>query len=148
MTDVLPEVATGNDAQPSASLLDERYGRKRQKGLDRRLGWAIGGVAVIITAIVLLTSFWHTEPLQFDDVHYEVVDERTATLDFTVTAPPNARVACAIESLSPSYATVGWKVVELPQSEQRSRMFHETLVTTQPPTTATLHSCWLLTSAS
>lgn len=134
------------DAAPAPdALLDERYGRRRQRGIDRRLGWSVAGAALIVGLAVLLFGGWHsTSSIEFRDLSYDVVDARTVRVDFEVTAPPGSPVACAVEALSPSYATVGWKILELPVSEQRTRRFTETLVTSYEATTGALRSCWVL----
>lgn len=138
--------ADGRDApERRVSSLDERYGRTRQRGIDRRLGWALAGIALLAGLAVVLFGGWQTaSSIEFRVLHYEVVDERTVTVDYEVTAPAGARVACAAEALSPSYATVGWSVRELPESDQRTRRFTETLVTTYEATTGTLRSCWVV----
>lgn len=127
----------------AVDTLDDRYGRGQQRGIDRRIGWAIGIVAVLAGLTFLLFGGWQ----QGTDIdarisHYEVIDDQTVKLNFDVTAPPTQPVACAIEALSPSFATVGWKVIELPRSEQRTRSLSETMVTTSPATTATVRECW------
>ncbi len=129
----------------AAGALDERYGRTSKRGIDRRLGWVIGSLAVIGGLIFLFFGGWQTtSKVETHDLHYEVIDDRSVTLDFEVTSQPGAPVACAIEALSTSFATVGWEVVELPIAEQRTRRFTSTLVTTYPATTATLRSCWVV----
>jgi hypothetical protein len=132
-------------ALPSTAALDERYGRGRQRGIDRRLGWGVAIAALALGLVVLLWGGWQTtSTVEFRDLHYEVVDQRTVRLDFEVSAPPGTRVACALEALSGSYATVGWSILELPVTDQRTRRFSETLVTTYEGATGTLRSCWVV----
>lgn len=129
--------------------LDERYGRTRQRGIDRRVGWGVGGLIALLVGGVLLFGSWRgTSDLEFKVVHYEVKDDRTVALDFDVTAPAQARVACAIEALSESFSTVGWRVLDLPPSELRTRSFHESIVTSYRATTGRVHSCWIVTAGS
>lgn len=131
------------------ALLDERYGRTRQRGLDRRLGWGLAAVALALGLAVLIFGGWQTtSSIEFRDLSYDVVDARTVRMDFEVTAPPGAPVACALEALSPSYATVGWRILELPAAEQRTRRFSETLVTSYEATTGALRSCWVLSDGA
>lgn len=125
--------------------IDERYDRRRQRGIDRRIGWALGGAAVLGgIAFLVFGGLPSAESVEFHDLHYEVVDARTVSVDFEVTAPPGLPVACAVEALSPSFATVGWKVVEIPAAEQRTRRFTTTLVTTYEATTGALRNCWVV----
>lgn len=131
-------------AAPDRSL-DERYGRTRQRGLDRRLGWGLAAGAVVLGAAVLLFGSWRASAgIEFKELHYEVQDARTVSLDFNVTAPTEEPVACALEALSGSFSTVGWKVVELPPSAQLTRSFTETLATTYRAATARVYACWVI----
>jgi len=129
----------------AAEALDERYGRTRQRGIDRRLAWTLGGLAVLAGLAVLIFGGWQrSSTVESRILHYRVMDARAVTVDFEVTAEPDAPVACALEALSPSFATVGWKIVELPQDQQRTRRFSETLLTTHGATTGTIRSCWVV----
>lgn len=123
--------------------LDDRYGRTRQLGVDRRLGWGIAGAAVLLGLAVLLFGGWQNNSTVEGKVrHYEVQDPRSVSIDFQVSAPAHTRVACALEALSESYSTVGWKVIVLPPSAQLIRSVDETLATTYEATTGTVRSCW------
>ena len=64
-----------------------------------------------------------------------------------MTASPGQEVACAVEALNSSFATVGWKIVTLPPSEHRTRTVTQTLVTTNQSNTGTVNSCWILTDS-
>jgi len=127
----------------AAAALDERYGRSRQRGVDKRLGWGLAGAALLLGAAVVLFGGWQTShTVESKVIHYEVQDPQTVLIEFQVSAPAGTPIACALEALSESYSTVGWKVVELPASEQRTRNLSETLATTYAATTGTVRSCW------
>jgi hypothetical protein len=142
-------VTDAADAGSSAQhLLDERYGRGRRRKFDRRLGWFIGGALVLFGIGFLFFSGWHEgSDLDFKDLDYSVVDERTVEVTMQVTAPAGSEVVCAIEAVSESYATVGWKTIELEPSETRTRQLTATLVTTSPATTGSVRSCWVNSEA-
>lgn len=128
-----------------AQLLDERYGRRRARGIDRRIGWMLAAVLVLLGLLVVFFGGWHlTSTVEFKSLNYEVIDDRTVRVDAQVTAPPGDAVACAFQALSTSRAVVGWKIVELPQSDDRTRRFDTTLVTTAPATTGNVRECWVL----
>lgn len=129
----------------SADLLDERYGRARRRGIDKRIGWAVGGALVLAGLGFLFFGGWQQgADLEYKDLHYSVIDDRTVLVDVQVTAPRDSEAICAIEALSDSYATVGWKLVQLPAEEQRTRRFETRVVTTSPATTGTVRECWLV----
>ncbi len=131
------------------SLLDDRYGRGRQRGIDARLGWTVAGIAVAAGLLFLFFGGWQQgSTVEFRDLAYSVDNDREVTVRYEVTAPPGTPLACTIEALSTSYATVGWKVVELEPAEDRTRRFTEQLITTSPATTGTVRSCWIPEQAS
>lgn len=131
------------------ALLDERYGRGRRRSFDRRLAWVAGGVLVLAGVAFLLFADWQRgNDLEFRDLDYSVIDERTVMVDVQVTTPASTEAICVIEALSESYATVGWKLVELPASEQRTKRFKTNVVTTSPATTGSVRECWLIADDS
>lgn len=130
------------------SSLDDRYGRTRQLGVDKRLGWGIAIGALLLGLVVLLFGGWQGNNTVEGKVrHYEVQDPRTVAIDFQVSAPAQTEVACALEALSESYSTVGWKVIVLPPSAQLTRSVSDTLATTYEATTGTVRSCWAVQPA-
>lgn len=128
--------------------LDARYGRARQRGIDRRLGWLIAGLALAGGLAVLVFGGWQQQSaLEYRTISYAVVDERTVRVTVEVSAPQRSEVACSLEALSTSYATVGWRLLQPGPSDNLTRRFDVTLVTTAPATTGTVRSCWLLEGA-
>ncbi len=138
------DAPAGATAGPSTSrLLDERYGRGRKRSIDKRFGWIAAGALVLAGVAVLLFGGWQQgSDLEFKDLDYAVVDERTVRVDVQVTGPADATLVCAVEALSESYATVGYKLVELPAGDERTRRFATTIVTTSKATTGTVRECW------
>ncbi len=135
-------------ADTAARTIEERYGRGKRRSIDKRLGWIVGGGAVLAGLAFLLFSGWqHSSTVEFRDLAYSVDSDREVTVSYEVTAPAQARVACTLEALSTSYATVGARTLELEPSEQRTRRFEQTLVTTYPATTGTVRSCWVVTES-
>lgn len=131
--------------QASQSLLDERYGKGRKRALDKRLGWIVGGAAVLAgLAFVLFGGWQQGTDLEFKDLHYSVNSETSVTVDVQVTAPADATVVCAVEALSTSHGTVGWKQVTIPPGDERTRRFTSTMITTSPATTGRVRDCWEL----
>ncbi len=124
-------------------MLDERYGRTRSTG--RR--WVIGAFAAL-GAIVVGLFVWMTvanslDAVDVDTTGFEVVDEHSVVLSFQFTAPVGRAVACAIEAQDEEHGVVGWRVVELPPSEEHVRAFRETIPTTAAATTGFVNSCWV-----
>jgi hypothetical protein len=124
-------------------MLDERYGRTRSP----RRRWVIGA-AVALGAVVVGLFVWTTVTNSLDSVDadttgFEVVDEHSVILSFQFTAPAGRPVACAIEAQDDDHGVVGWRVVELPASDEHTRAFRETIPTTAAATTGFVNSCWV-----
>ncbi len=132
----------------SQALLEERYGRSRSRSFDKRFAWIIGGVLVLAGLVFVFFGGWQQGTnIDFQELHYTVVDDSRVEIDIQVTAPPKATVICALEALSTSHGTVGWKIITVPESNERTRRFTGTLVTTAPATTGLVRDCWELTKA-
>ena len=131
-------------AEAQAASLEDRYGTGRSRRLDKRIGYVAGGLLVAGGIAFLAFSGWNdSSKLEFRDLAHSMPDDRTVTVTFEVTAPPETPVLCAVEALNVSYATVGWKITELPASSERTRTVTESLVTTNPATTGTVNHCWI-----
>jgi hypothetical protein len=82
--------------------------------------------------------------VSWQDIGYTKQDELNLDVKFEVSAPPNTPVACAVEALNKVKATVGWKIVELPVTEERTHTVTTRLVVTNPATAATARECWVV----
>lgn len=125
----------------TAQELDDRYGRTRR----RRLPWIIG----IVLAVVVVGYFsWSTitqsmNSVDADDLGFEVSDQYSVEVRFQVSGVAGKDVACAIEALDEEFGVVGWKVVEIPASEEHSRAITERVRTVAEATTGLVNSCWV-----
>ena|SRR5690625_3296373 len=123
--------------------LDERYGRARRRRGDRRVAivaFVVLGLAV--GALVVFGSFKMSNAPSFETTGYTITDDSDVQVRYTVSMPAGKTAACAVEALSESYATVGWKIVEIEASDSRMRRFATDLRTTAPPTTGHVKECW------
>lgn len=125
--------------------LEDRYGSTRRSRLDRRFAWAVAGVLVAAGIAFLLFSGWQNQNrVSMQDIGYSEVGENLLDVKFEVHTPGDTPVACAVEALNTSKATIGWKVVEVPASAQREHTVTTRLVTTGEATAATARSCWVV----
>jgi hypothetical protein len=137
------------DTQPgreSASALDDRYGRSpRSRRVERRVLWILGGViAVVFAAWVVLVSFDGTgATLEARDVAHRIVDEHSVEVSFSLNVAPGTATVCAVQALNEDHAIVGWKILEVPASEQRTRVITQTVRTSEQSNTGLISSCWL-----
>lgn len=127
--------------------LDARYGRGADAGRRNRLiGFSAGalGLVVVIAWLVWGGLLGEDATLESRDLGFELVDDSLVRVSFEVTAEPGSDVACAVQALNQSFTVVGWKIVELPASETRTRQFSEDLRTTELAVTGLIYRCWLL----
>jgi hypothetical protein len=130
----------------SSSALDERYGRTRANSRGARV---IGITVAVVFALVL--SAWvvwaaldgDSANIEFRDVAHEITDDTSVSVTWQVTAEPGSELSCAVEALNEGFTVVGWKIVDLPPSEQRTRVFTETLRTTELAVSGLIYRCWL-----
>lgn len=127
----------------TSQMLDERYGRTR----SRAPRWLIvAGTAV--AAAVVVGAGWMTVAGALDDVDvrttgFQLVDDSSVRIDFQVSAPAGREVACALEAQDADHGVVGWKVIELTETDGTPRAFQETIPTVSEATTGLVNSCWV-----
>lgn len=143
----MPSPAPAETPLPDAAestVLDERYGTSRRRGVDRRFAWIAAGLLVLGGVVFLVFSGWQQMgAVEVRDLDYSVESDHAVSVRFEVTADPEARVACAVEALNTSKAVVGWKVVEIPRTGERSHTVTTSLVTTNRATSGHAKTCWL-----
>jgi hypothetical protein len=141
-------------ATPSAVLPDAiaaRYGRtSRNRARDRRLIWsAAAAFAVVFVAWVVWAGLDGSRPsIESRNTAHEIVDDTLVSVSFEVTGPQDTPMACSVQALNEQFAVVGWKVVELPPSEQRTRNLTELVRTTELSNTGVVDTCWVVEDGS
>ncbi len=123
-----------------------RYGRtpeakKRQKALGM-IG-AIGVAVVLVAWIVWAGPLRTSSQFQARDLGFTIVDQRNIVVQFEISVTPNTRMECAVQALSAEYGIVGWRVIDIPPSSQRTRVFEQPLRTSEMPVTGLLYRCWV-----
>lgn len=125
-------------------MLDERYGRVRSPHARLR-AWIIG-VIVAVAAVAILSWMAFGSSANTVDAKataYSVVDARTVSVSFQVTAPAGSDVACILEADDEEHGIVGWKVVQLPTSTSHTHSFQEDIPTVALATTGLVNTCWV-----
>ncbi len=126
--------------------LQQRYGLT-PRGRSRNKVFAIVSAAVF--AVVLIAWIWWaglaqpTAQLETRDLGYTTIDDRTISVRFDVSVDPGTPVWCAVQALNAQYGIVGWRVVEIPPGDSRTRVFDQPLRTSEPAVTGLLYECWL-----
>ncbi|MCM3696183.1 DUF4307 domain-containing protein [Microbacterium oleivorans] len=125
--------------------LADRYGRTRSAA-SRRWTWvAIGAVAVAATGLLGWTTVSNAlNSVDADTTGFTLPDEHTVEVRVQVTVNPGTRVACSLEAQDAEHGIVGWKIVEVPASDDHSRIVTAQIPTTAPATTGFVRSCWII----
>ncbi len=129
-----------------SDALAARYGRTPHSR-RRRVAIAIGvGGAVLATAVVWVIWVGLLGPgasLEARDTGFTIASDESVDIRFDVTSEPGTAVSCALQALNPRFAIVGWKIVDLPPSDQRTRVFEVNVRTIETATTGLIYRCWL-----
>jgi hypothetical protein len=125
----------------------ERYGRTprdRRRRLVVGLVAAAGVLVAVVAWVVWVGLFGPSASLESRDLGY-ANDNPDGSVDvsFEVTVDAGTPVSCALQALNGQFAIVGWKIVDLPPSEQRTRVFVENVRVTEPAVTGLIYRCWL-----
>jgi hypothetical protein len=132
-------------APRSTAALDERYGRTRPARLRQRWLYGIAGglVALVFGAWVLWAGLDQVGgSIDATDRAFDIVDDRTVDVSFSVVMPAGQEAWCAIQAQDEQRSIVGWRVVELPAQDGVERIETVRLRTTGPAVTGLIHSCW------
>jgi hypothetical protein len=130
----------------SRDAIAERYGRtpaKRRRNLTIGVVAGVAGLLVVGAWVVWVGLFSPPPSLESRDLGYVTREDASVDIRFEVTTPPGTAVSCALQALNQQFAIVGWKVVALPPSDDRTRAFEENLRITEPAATGLIYRCWL-----
>jgi len=122
--------------------LDARYGRRPA----RRRGT---GVVVAVAVIVAIAAGWlvWAQPWSVQTFWkgggYEIVDDRTVAVKWSVTLGEGESARCAIAAQNVVHAIVGWKTVDVVGTELPTQQLSELLRTTEPADAGLVYRCWL-----
>lgn len=134
-----------NDASDSAAL-DARYGRTPARRRRQVVVAVVAASAVLATTIAWVVWVGLFEPgasLETRDLGFSAAEHGAVDVTFEVSADPGAEVSCALQALDGQFGIVGWKIVELPPGERRTRVFTERVETAADAVTGLIYRCWL-----
>ena len=128
------------------SDLDARYGRSpRATRRNRRIAVATAIAFAVVFAAWLLWAGLLQTPAQLEvrDTGFLIRDDRAISVRWEVSTDTGNEVSCAVQALNSSFGIVGWSIVEIPASNQRTRVLTETLRTSELAVTGLIYRCWL-----
>lgn len=141
--------AVDGEARParvSDPGLDERYGRTSGNTRRNRLIFISAGVGLVVVLIAWLVwggLLGAPAQLEARDTGHVIVDENTTLVRFELNVPPQTETKCAVQALNEGFSVVGWKIIDVPASEERVRSFSEEVRTTELAVTGLIYRCWL-----
>ena len=131
-------------ASPTSDL-DARYGRTpmRRKWNRRGIWVAAAAFVAVFGAWVVWGGFSGTaDEIDTVDVGHLVLDDASVRVEFQVTLDPGDAAHCALEAQNEAHGIVGWKIVDIPASDIRTRSFTEVVRATEQPVTGLIYRCW------
>nr|WP_246286743.1 DUF4307 domain-containing protein [Schumannella luteola] len=129
----------------TAAALDARYGRSPNRRVNRRILAIVGSVVLVALVVgwVLWTGVLGAKAqLEATDLGHDTT-ATTTTVRWSLAAPVNTEVSCAVEAQNDNHGIVGWKIVHLPASGEAVRQFSETVRTSERAVTGLINRCWL-----
>ncbi len=126
--------------------LDERYGRTARDDTRTKRILIISGAlfTLVFGAWVVWGGLSGTNAeLEVRELGYRDLTDTSITVAWEVSVAPGTEVSCAVQALNANFGIVGWRVLELGSSDQRTRVFTETLRTSEQAVTGLPYGCWL-----
>jgi hypothetical protein len=131
--------------------LAARYGRTPAHRARMRLVAVLAavGVAIVVVAWVIWVGLFGPDAsLETKDVGFVAHSDSSVEVRWQLTAPSDTPVSCAVKATSEKHAVIGWRIVDVPPSEQTTRILSETLRTSEPPNGGAVFRCWLTDDAA
>ena len=132
--------------QPTRPEIEARYGRTPLAKKRKRLFayTAAGGFVVVLAAWL----FWggvidNLETVDAQNTGHTLISDSEVEVTWQLTATPGQDVGCAVQALNSSFGIVGWKIVQIPGSSERTRSITESVRTTEQSVTGLIYRCWL-----
>lgn len=126
----------------SKNIVQQRYGRDRQRARDRILAISIGAIALASFLVwATFVSIDNSNQVTHRDIAYEVIDEYSTNVTFEVSRNPGQIVSCDVTVLNQSFAIVGFLSVDVAPSESRSTVISSTIRTTELGVSGLVEDC-------
>lgn len=130
----------------AATEIDQRYGRTpERRRWNRRIAWTAAAAFVAVFAAWVVWGGLDSTTTSVDavDTAHKVIDDRSVSITFQIAMTPGDSAACALQAQNEAHAVVGWKIIEVPESDRRSREITSVVNTTELAVTGLIYRCWL-----
>ncbi|MBC7725790.1 MAG: DUF4307 domain-containing protein [Burkholderiaceae bacterium] len=126
--------------------IDERYGRTpSRRRATQRFAWVAAiGFAVVLVAWVVWGGLDNTSSgVDAVDTQHSVIDSHSVSVGWQITMAAGQSAKCAIQAQNEAHSIVGWRIVDVPPSDQRTRAFSAVVSTAELAVTGLIYRCWL-----
>jgi hypothetical protein len=127
------------------STIAERYGRTRKRSrrtLVIAVSFAVAIVVVFAAWTIWAGLFVPGASVESTDVGNSRVNSQAIKVRWEISANPGQATKCAVQALDQNFGIVGWKVVSIPPSTERSRTLSTVVRTAQPAVSGLIYLCW------
>jgi hypothetical protein len=130
------------------AALSARYGRTPERHRRRRLiaiAAGIGGALALVAWLVFGSGILRADAtIDTRNLGFENLDENAnVRVRFELSIDPGTAAECAVQAVDADYGTVGWKVLDVPASTERTRSFDVELRTTARAESGLIYRCWV-----
>lgn len=133
------------------SDLEARYGASRRSSSkspqnEGNQRWWIIAVVLLIVGTVVFWALTYANPdttVEAQTTRFSPISDTEASIQARVSVQPGYELACAFEAQNELKAVVGFKIVELPASEEQHQVVNLTMRTTQSADTVIVRECWI-----
>jgi hypothetical protein len=125
--------------------LDERYGRTRTSSRRNRvIAIAVGAIIVLVFGAWVLWAgpLASGSSIEVEDSGNVVESASLVQVRYQLTTPPDTAVKCAVQALDLDFGIVGWRIVDVPPSTDRTRVLHTEVRTSQRAVSGLIYRCW------
>jgi hypothetical protein len=129
----------------SASDLAARYGRtKRRSRLTLLIAIAFGAAIAIVFGLWAVWGglFVPGASVETTDVGNTRVSANQIGVKWELSTAPGTKTKCAVQALNSDFGVVGWKILKVPASDQRSRTLTTVVRTSEPAVSGLIYLCW------
>ncbi|WP_028244868.1 DUF4307 domain-containing protein [Pseudoclavibacter soli] len=134
-----------NSDPQRAELLAERYGTPRRH-LSRRAWLWLGTALVVVSsvAVALFTLVMPSTNIKYQTATSEVTADGDVVVGISISTTGGQAARCLVDARGDDQDQVGWRYVDIPASDQASRVVEVTVRSYRPALAGSVQNCWTI----